>query len=96
MFYNLLDLRSYAVARLRADFLYYNEPLPQIIARLEDPNDHHHKLVQPGGSWWLHVEHKKAEHNGDVERAAKLSEEIEQVNAKVRAVLGISKPKDAA
>jgi hypothetical protein len=69
VFYNPLDITSYAVARMRADFLYYYEPMSEIMARLDD--EQHRKLMQRDtGAWWQHVELARALHRGDSEAAA--------------------------
>src|SRR6516225_6738775 len=45
VFFNWLDVRSYATARMRSDFLYYMHSPLEIVAMLDDPKDRHHKLV---------------------------------------------------
>jgi hypothetical protein len=57
VYINLLDLRSYALGRLRSD--YAHKSLAQLEAMLDDPADQHAKYLVRGGAWWLHVEEAK-------------------------------------
>lgn len=95
---NLLDVHSYALGRLRADFLTGAEP----IARLEtfliepepgDPFAHRSRwdVVRPGGAWWLHVEAAKADRAGDSAQAAAIMDGLRADVAARRAAVGLSR-----
>ena len=80
---NLLDVRSYALGRMRADMMDGAEPLERLESWLEeprfgDPYRHRSKwdTIQPGGAWWFHVEMAKAEKAGDLAEAGRLRAEL--------------------
>ena len=66
LYLNPYDLRSYAVGRMRADFLDGSDPVVEIERRLDTPGVHRSMwhLVQPGGAWFQHVEIYKAKRDG--------------------------------
>ncbi|MGY4496959.1 hypothetical protein ACVWYH_000886 [Bradyrhizobium sp. GM24.11] len=88
VFFNWSDVRSYAIARMRADFVYNRASVPEIIAELDDPKDRYYKMVRPGGSWWLHVELEKAKRSGDERKIAKLQKQNDENEAGIRRALG--------
>lgn len=73
---------SYAMARLKADRLYYyrsNDPRvrhsnisDEADLRRTLSDDRHRELIAPGGAWWNHVHIFLAEQAGDVETVARL------------------------
>lgn len=73
---NPLDVRSYALGRLRADHVsndLSDVELLDLIAEPDDGNRLAHRsrwgLIQPGGAWWQHVEIAKARRDGDEAKA---------------------------
>lgn len=72
VFYNKLDLQSYALARMRMHFGWGNQEAALEWLQKPDTRDYAH--IQPGGIYWLHVERWKAEAEGDLERAAQMKE----------------------
>ena len=66
IYYNLLDLRSYATGKMRVDFLSGSLSDAQITKALSDPKADWSRWdwVQPGGVWWQHVEINKARAEG--------------------------------
>jgi hypothetical protein len=54
IFVNLTDLRSYAMGRLRVDFVHAHKSITKIEAMLGD--EEHIKLMARGGAWWCHVQ----------------------------------------
>ena len=80
---NRLDVRSYAIGRLRTDFLQNDMSLPEIEQSLERPEPDgpmahrsNWKLIQPGGAWWVHVEIEKARKAGNHAEADRLLAEL--------------------
>lgn len=76
---NTLNVRSYAIGRLRADPLINTMSIAQIEALIEEPapddpwrGRSKWDLVRPGGAWWRHVEIAKARKAGDVAEAERL------------------------
>jgi hypothetical protein len=84
VFFNPADLRSYAIARMRVDFVNHKwgehrkKSVPELVAMLDDPKHRDHKLVQLGGAWWRHVEIEKAKRSGDQEKAAELQKQLQK------------------
>ncbi|MCJ2093149.1 hypothetical protein MKK67_11665 [Methylobacterium sp. J-072] len=77
---NTLDVRSYAIGRMRADFLNNTTTVAQIEALLEEPapddpwrNRSKWDLVRPGGAWWRHVEIARARKAGDAAEAERIN-----------------------
>ena len=80
---NTLDVRSYALGRLRAGFEFNDTPLDVIERMVEvpapgDPYAHRSRwhLVQPGGAWWQHVEIAKARKAGDDAEAERITADL--------------------
>jgi hypothetical protein len=73
-----LDLRSYAIWTMRRDFLSGSMTPEQLAKALDDPKDWRSewKNVQPGGSWWYHVEINRADREGDEPRASQMRAEL--------------------
>ena len=92
IYYNPLDVRSYATGRLRCDFLHAQEPLAAIEKLLDDPDCHgsYWRHIQPGGPWWKHVEINQAHTAGDDTRATQMRDEL---NASVRAQMQALTPR---
>ncbi|MBS7741468.1 MULTISPECIES: hypothetical protein [unclassified Chelatococcus] len=78
VFGNLLNVRSYGLAMVRSQYRWRPTTLDQHRARVDDPKSHDSRWawIQPGGSWWLHVEINKAKANGDDDRAADLKRQL--------------------
>ena len=72
VFYRFDEVMSYAMARLKADFVWHTSTGEQLRARLAGPN---HELIVPGGAWWRFVQTFIAKRDGDHDRAAKLEAE---------------------
>jgi hypothetical protein len=79
LFYNPLNLRSYARARILADFSWWRCTLDEVDAMLDNRDGWPTKwdLVQPGGAWAIHVEINKAKAAGNAEEAARLRAALE-------------------
>ena len=60
VYVNVIDLHSYAIGRLRADFLHLNDPITELEARIAEGGKDAN-LVARGGPWWVIVEKAKAE-----------------------------------
>ena len=62
IYFNRLDLRSYAMGQLRTRFMWAHLSPERMAAVLDDPKALHSCWadVQPGGTWWMHVEISKA------------------------------------
>jgi len=82
VYFNPLDVRSYALSRLRRDFLNHRLSDADLEGLLDTPDCHrsHWAYVQPGGVWWMHVGVHRAERAGDAVKAAAIRAEL---NAKV-------------
>ena len=67
VFYNVLNVRSYALGRLRSDFINNDLSLVEVQRLIDDPTAHRSiwKRVQPGGAWHQHVEAAKLRRAGD-------------------------------
>jgi len=79
VYFNKLDVRSYAIMRLRAENRFLRDPSPaELAAGVDDPEGHWAELISEGGSWWLHVEVWRAEHAGQHERAKALQDEVDK------------------
>jgi hypothetical protein len=89
VFYTPDNVMSYAMARLKSDFLHYwnRKSDADLKAKLRDGGDHHHLIIE-GGAWWRHVEMHKAERDGDTERLALLKAEHERAVAAVMRAFG--------
>jgi hypothetical protein len=59
VFVNVSDLHSYAIGRLRTDFLHARTSVDELTQMLND-DERTAALVAPGGPWWLHVEQAKS------------------------------------
>ena len=98
---NYASVRSYGLARLKTDFVFYyrgKDPrtpkhfIGSEADMTECLNDCSHKdakghLVVPGGHWWRHVQQHIAERDGNDERAAELKAENEMAMAPLKALL---------
>lgn len=80
VFYNMYDVQSYAMGRLKTDSYprYRNTDPRSMRSASEDdlrarlsPGGRDHHLVVEGGAWWSHVDGWIAERDGDHERAEK-------------------------
>ena len=96
VFYNPISLRSYAISLWFRDFLYQSMTLAEIghffdsgerrVGRLDERN---RPLIEPGGTWWRHVEIEKARRAGDqqtvdllrAEAAAELRDQMRRLSA---------------
>lgn len=90
-FYNMDSLESFARAQVfGGDFGRRGAPDHDAIRRILD-NDRYRKLMEPGGSWWRHVEMHRAKRDGDTARLAQLNaeqeESLRQIAIKVRNAL---------
>lgn len=92
---NTLDVRSYAIGRLRADFLNNTTTVAQIEALIQEPaaddpwrSGSKWDLVRPGGAWWRHVEIAKARKAGDTAEAERIGEKLRAEVAQRFAALG--------
>ncbi len=73
VYYNLCDVRSYAVGRLRQDFIFWRDypNVEDLFVLIDDPGNRHGywSLVQPGGAWHKHVEINCLARDGRVDEA---------------------------
>ncbi|MCJ2099717.1 hypothetical protein [Methylobacterium sp. E-046] len=91
---NLLNVRSYTLGRMRVDLVDGTEPLWRLESLLEppqfgDPWKHRNQWdrIQPGGSYWLHVEMAKAQKAGDFAEYERLRAALrESVNRRIAAM----------
>ena len=51
-------------------------------------DEHHHKLISKGGSWWLHTEIARAKAKGDQKTATKLQAEADKRVAEIIGRIG--------
>ncbi len=90
LYLNPYDLRSYAIGRMRADFLDGVKSVSEIERELDTPapSDHrsHWRLIQPGEAWWQHVEINKASRDGR-------SDDADAMRAALGASIGIEAKK---
>jgi hypothetical protein len=56
---NVLDVHSYAIGRLRTDFLYRDQSIAALETMLQTGDKA--RFIARGGAWWIHVEQHKAE-----------------------------------
>jgi hypothetical protein len=97
IFYDPLNVMSYAMARLKMDSDYRNadprtpshwiKTEADLRKRLRDC-PHNRELVSEGGSWWLHTEIERAKAKGEAERAAHLQAEADKKFAETMNRLG--------
>lgn len=80
---NTLNVRSYAIGRLRADPLINTMTIAQIEALIEEPapddpwrGRSKWHLVRPGGAWWRHVEIARARKAGNTAEAERLHADL--------------------
>jgi hypothetical protein len=89
VFYDPLNVMSYAMARLKSGFLEnYRNADPrcpphwktdtEADLRAKLGNDEYRKLICEGGSWWLHTEISRAKARGDQKRAAQLQAQADE------------------
>jgi hypothetical protein len=78
VYFNKLDVRSYAIMRLRTDFLHNDESPAEVEAQVDNPEGREAEAMSEGGSWWLHVEVWRAERAGQHERAKALQDEVDK------------------
>jgi hypothetical protein len=103
VFYDPLDVMSYAMARLKADFLenyrnadprcpphWKNDTEADLRAKLAN-DERYRKLISEGGSWWLCTEISRAKARGDEKRAAKLQAQADEIVASVFKRIGTLK-----
>lgn len=103
VFFNMGDVISYSLARLKSDTLHQYRskraaaafaPLsyPMDEQQLRDliaPGGNKHSLITPGGAWWRHVEIHKAERDGDQSRAAEIQAKLDADIRRSAARLGV-------
>jgi hypothetical protein len=81
VYYNLLNVRSYGLGRLRTNFLNYGYTLHELEERLDNPDvrnsEWSHK--QPGGVWAMHVDLRKADLAGNLAEGERLREELRHI-----------------
>lgn len=80
VYYNRRSVRSYALARLRSDFVYNNMTIEQLKDGLDNGPDHPigkcRALMEPEtGAWWRHTEIAKLALDGKHEEADRLIDE---------------------
>lgn len=105
IFYRGDRVLSYAMARLKADFLNQYRSVgsrhsqidteADLRARLQPGGQDQH-LVLPGGAWWRHTEMFVAKRDGDAERFAELEKEQEESTARMIETLATSLQKISA
>lgn len=88
VYYNTLNVRSYTLGKVRADFLsndVSDDELRLIIdGRTDESQTCHHHLaryrdyMREGQAWWLHVEINKANEEGRAADAATLQARLDQ------------------
>ena len=86
IYFNLINVHSYALGKLRLDFLTGRYDLAELETRLSDPKAHgsRYDWIQPGGAWWRHVEIHKADLAGDGDASAAMHAELlAHVNAQM-------------
>lgn len=81
IYFNLLDVRSYALGKLRTDFIHNSGGMDEIERLLDDPAAHMSRWswVQPTGAWFKHVEIHKLEHVGRMEEAKAMCVELNEL-----------------
>jgi hypothetical protein len=93
VFYDPLNVMSYAMARLKANGAYNYRNMDWRSFRPERTeadlrkilsDEHHCKLVAKGGAWWLYTELRKAQARGDKKRTAQLQAKIDRVRGQTR------------
>jgi hypothetical protein len=95
VFYDPLNVMSYAMAQLKADSLqnyrnadprcpphWKNETEAGLRAKLAN-DERHRKLISEGGPWWLRTEIARANARGDQKLAAKLQAQDDKNCAKI-------------
>jgi hypothetical protein len=70
IYFNKLDVHSYAIGRMRADFVHAGESVSALETRIA-PDGDHAEYVAHGGSWWIHVQQFKIEAGIPVDAATK-------------------------
>jgi hypothetical protein len=78
VYFNPVDMHSYALGRIRAKLQWSKLPVAEAAASLE-PGGEHHKHIQPSGAWWLHVEITKAQRAGDTAHAQRLAVQLKGI-----------------
>jgi hypothetical protein len=80
-YYNPLDVRSAALATMRATWKRVSRcPIAEIEAALDDPKRPSHKLIEPGGPVWLDVEIALADRDGEVTRVEALQRQRDKAD----------------
>jgi hypothetical protein len=64
VFVNSTDLHSYAIGRLRIDFLHMGESMQRLEGRLLE-DERYSKCIAHGGAWWIHVQQNRQKHLGE-------------------------------
>ena len=78
-FYNPLNVRSAALATMRATWRRFSCcPIAEVEAALDDPKRHFHKLIAPGGPVWLDVEIAVANRDGEITRVEALQQKRDE------------------
>lgn len=69
--YNLCDVMSYGMGRLRVDFITGGYPHEDLQRFLTDPSAYRNEVdkIVPGGTWWTHVQINQAMREGREEEA---------------------------
>ncbi len=67
IYYNLTDVRSYVLGKLRCDFLNNGRSVIELEERIDNPDVYgsQYEEAQPGGVWAQHVEIHKVELRGE-------------------------------
>ncbi|ATQ67413.1 MULTISPECIES: hypothetical protein [Methylosinus] len=76
VYFNLLNVRSYALGKLRCTSSYVR--LADLEERVDNPDAYRSEWArcQPGGVWWRHVEIHRADIAGDADESSRLQEEL--------------------
>ncbi|CAH1653436.1 conserved hypothetical protein [Hyphomicrobiales bacterium] len=94
VFGNKLNLQSYGFARVRAGWRSPWDTMDDLRQRLIDPKAHGSRWewIQPGGSWWLHVEMNKAKVAGDEAHFTDLHRQLNRLLVKEYIRAGLRPP----
>jgi len=87
---NPLDVRSYALCRIRVSYLGSRDDQDHLERLLDDPSVHNSRWawIQPGGAWFQHVEINRARREGDEAKADAMNVELNAGVARQMAALG--------
>ncbi|MCJ2011246.1 hypothetical protein [Methylobacterium sp. J-076] len=83
IYFNLLNVRSYALGHMRRGLVNASVPMDQLLKLMEPPqfgdpwrSRNQWDQMQPGGAWWFHVEMNKAQKAGDLAEVERLRAEL--------------------